>query len=515
MKIRVRILLGFISVIGIMMIVDCSALYDNIKIIRQVDKLELSKRTELIESYRIAYFLQRMKSNIRELLLEGRSPVRPEEIKRAQEILNEMIPKIEASLAELNRATQLDFDLEVGEEKERESDELALLETINKQLPAFYAATTTIIELQMSGAYEEAEMHFEEEAEPISREVQQLIFKLVQNAEGEVKWAIQQLYAHMESAIRLGIYLTILSLCLAMAIGLYISKSISNPLLKLVKGADEFGRGHLDTTVQIDTKGELQLLAKSFNQMAFELKHKIESINSANEQLNEANQTKDTFFSIIAHDLKNPFNAILGYTYLLSEHYDEYDEAERKQFIADIGYSSRITYELLENLLNWARTQSGKIEINNEHLNLYDLIQRCLESHTSNAQSKEITLENMVPESLMAHLDLNTMRVVFNNLISNAVKFTPNGGHISISGKQSETEIQIKVKDTGVGMSDEVIRKLLLLDGTHSTPGTGNENGTGLGLILVKEFLRRNGGELDIHSEPGKGTEFLLRIPAS
>ena len=329
-----------------------------------------------------------------------------------------------------------------------------------------------------------------------------------------MKWAIRELYVHIESAIRQGIYLTVLSLCLAITIGLYIAKSISNPLMKLVRGAKDIGNGKLDVSVDIDTQGELQLLANSFNQMARELQQKIESINEANKELHEANETKDAFFSIIAHDLRNPFNAILGYSYLLSENYDDFDEVERKQFIAEIDRSSRITFELLENLLNWARAQSGKIELQPELVDLHDLVEKSTDAHASNAQAKHIQMTNVLPSPFEVRLDLNTMQVVLNNLISNAVKFTPDGGHILISGHQSETEICLSVKDTGVGMSEDVIRRLFLLEGTYSTPGTENENGTGLGLVLVKDFVQKNGGHLEVHSELGEGTEFVIHLPS-
>lgn len=513
MKIRERILLGFIVVISIMMIVDINSMMSNIKIIRQVDRLELSKRTELTESYRIAYLLQSVKSNVRELLLEAGVNERMDELQRATMVLDRVVPEMKDSLKILNGATQLDHDTEELQHLEREVDELKQVRRLNELTPRFLIGVETVIGLVKTDALDRADDHFETVTEPIAREIEDIVFEVVQQAENEVRWALRTLNEEIQEAIKLGIYLMILSFLLAIGIGLLIARSISNPLLKLVQGADAFGRGELDTKVQLNTQGELQLLANAFNEMAAELKLKIESINQINSELNESNQTKDAFFSIIAHDLRNPFNAILGYSFMLSQNYDEFDEAERRKFISEIDRSSRVTFELLENLLHWARTQSGKIEIRKEWMVLARVVDQSFHAVLSNANDKHISLVSQVPDELKAYMDVNTMQVVLNNLISNAVKFTKKDGKVLVTTEDQGEILRIIVQDNGVGMSPEVIHTLLHEDRQVSTDGTDNESGTGLGLVLVKDFLRRNGASLQIESRVNFGSKFIITLP--
>ncbi|QYY35654.1 ATP-binding protein [Ruficoccus sp. ZRK36] len=512
MKIWKRIILGFIVVIAIMMVVDYNALRDNIQIIRQVDDLELSKRKELIESYRTAYLLQRIKSNVRELLLETEVDERPDEIDLARDEVTTAIPQLQASIQELKAATYLGLNREGQDEEEQE--ELERLNSLLDLTPAFLTGLEKMFELHDQGKHKEADDQFEDFVEPLSREMQTVAAEVSSGAEEEIQWAIQQLNMRVKKAVEQGIYLSALSICLAMAIGLLISRSISRPLMKLIEGADEIGRGNLETTVELNTKGELQLLAGSFNQMARELKTKIDSIDSVNKELLESNRTKDTFFSIIAHDLRNPFNAILGYSYILSEDYENYDDEERLQFIKEIDRSSRITFELLENLLHWARSQSDKIKIEKQTVRLHDAIEDSTDSHSANAKAKSISLVNEVPPEMTLEVDRSTFAVILNNVISNALKFTPDGGRVVITAKQVHGQVALSVKDNGVGMSEETMSKIFLIRGNKSTLGTRSENGTGLGLVLVKDFTERNGGSVEVKSKLGEGSEFIFRFPA-
>ena len=397
MNIWKKIILGFVLVIAIMMAVDFNSLRENIQIIEQVDDLELSKRKKMIESYRVAYLLQRIKSNVRELLLETGVADRPHEIDLAKNEIMAAAPELQEALEELKAATYLGFEREGPDDDEME--EMEQLNALLELTPDFFASLDNVLALLDAKQAEEADEQFEETLEPISRQMQDIAAVVSSGAEEEIKWAIEQLNIRVRRAIKLGIYLSILSIFLSLGIGLLISRSISKPLMKLVQSADEIGRGNLETTVQLNTKGELQLLAGSFNHMARELKQKIDSIDNVNKKLLESNRTKDTFFSIIAHDLRNPFNAILGYSYILSEDYDKYDDEERLQFIKEIDRSSRITFELLENLLHWARSQSDKIKIDKQVVALNDAVEDSLSSHAATAKSKEITLVNEVPKA--------------------------------------------------------------------------------------------------------------------
>ncbi|MBC2595460.1 HAMP domain-containing histidine kinase [Ruficoccus amylovorans] len=511
MKIWKRIILGFILVTAIMMAVDFNSLRENIRIIRQVDDLELSKRKEMMESYRVSYLLQRIKSNVREILLEAEVAERPDEIELARKDIQSLIPKLKASLEELRVATYLGFERE-GEDEEQ-LEELERLNALLARVPDFFQSLDTLLTLQGAQKSKEADEQFEEVLEPLARDMQAIAAELTSGSEAEIQWAIEQLNDRVKTAIRLGVYLSVLSIFLSLGIGLLISRSISKPLMKLVESADEIGRGNLETTVELDTKGELQMLAGSFNQMARELKQKIDSIDNVNKELLESNKTKDTFFSIIAHDLRNPFNAILGYSYILSEDYDKFDDEERLQFIKEIDRSSRITFELLENLLHWARSQSDKIKIQKESVELIEAVEGAISSHAAAAKVKNITLINQVPAGMTLQVDRATFIVILNNVISNSLKFTEDGGNVVVSAWKNDKTITLSIKDTGVGMSEETRSKLFLIRGNSSTLGTRSENGTGLGLLLVKDFTERNGGRVGVKSALGKGSEFVFTFP--
>ena len=493
------------------MIVDFNALRQNFITIQQIDDLELSNRAELIESHRVAYTQQRISSNVRELLLEWALGGRLDEIELAKQKIGVARVEMEEALVKLNRATYLGTGRDGFDELEQQ--EIEKLNTMMSRVPEFFSSLDRVLALQEEGKFEEAEEVFEDVLEPSSRYIQERIAEIAELAKEEIEWAIRQLNIRVRRTIRLGIYLSVLSFIFAIGLGLLISRSISKPLMKLVRSADEIGRGNLDTFVDLNTKGELQILAGSFNQMAYDLKQKVDAIEQVNEALLESNETKDKFFSIIAHDLKNPFNAILGYSYILSESYGEFGDEERKEMIEEIDRSSRITYELLENLLNWARSQSNKIEIKPVMLDVSDIAEKSIESHHATAKGKRINVLNEVPKGLMLEVDRETFSVILNNVLSNSIKFTPEGGEVIISAEKRAGEVVVSIRDSGVGMSEEAISRLFLREGSISTLGTGQENGTGLGLVLVKDFVERNRGRLEVKSQQGEGSEFFLFFP--
>ncbi len=514
MKIWERIILGFISVIIIMIFVDTNAIINNIQIINRVEDLEHSKRIELTESNKAAYVIQRIKSNLRELLLELDSGERAEEIILARREIEENALVLSSSLTSIYKATHTGYQSSEDEEdKERELGELAMIDSLNGLTEKFISDIQATLEIIDEGDLEEAKDFFEYNTEPVSRKAQDLIAVIVEDSEEEIAWAINQLHEKVNKTIRFGVYLTILSILLSLAIGLYISRSISAPLYKLIYGAKEIGKGNLETSVSLKTKGELQLLADSFNDMAKELKSRITAINKLNQELEESNQTKDTYFSIIAHDLKNPFNVILGFTDLLVEQYHDFDERERQNIIHQLNKSSKLIYDLLENLLNWSRSQSGKIELVIKNNKLNNIIQKSINSYKGNAKQKDIVIANKTPEETMVYADEFTITVAINNILSNAIKFTPDKGLVSISATGGKDEVMLTIKDSGIGMAQEVIDNLFQSKKIDSTKGTKNEKGTGLGLILVKDFIEKNNGKLKIKSEPGRGTEFQISLP--
>lgn len=514
MKIWERIILGFISVIILMIVVDVNALMNNIQIINRVNDLEYSKRIELTQSNKVAYFIQRIKSNLRELFLEMDNGERPDEIAYARKELEPNISELLFAIETLHDATQTGYSLSENEDdRERELEELAMIDSLDVLAPEFISDVRTTIRLLDKGDLNQAEDNFEYNVEPVSRKMQDSVSVIVKDAEEEVAWAINQLNARVEKAIKLGIYLTILSILLSLSIGLYISRSISRPLYKLISGTKEVGKGNLEITVNLETKGELLLLADSFNEMVRELKTRIEVINKLNKELEESNQTKDKYFSIIAHDLKNPFNVILGFTDLLVEQYHDFDENEKQKIVQELNKSSKIVYELLENLLNWSRLQSGKIEMYPKKISLNSIIKNSITSYNGNAEQKQIDVINNISEEINVYADEFTITVAVNNILNNAIKFTPDGGSVTISANKNENRVEVSIKDTGIGMSREIIDSVFQSKKIDSTPGTRAEKGTGLGLVLIKDFLEKNNGNLAIKSTPGKGTDFRFSLP--
>lgn len=232
-------------------------------------------------------------------------------------------------------------------------------------------------------------------------------------------------------------------------------------------------------------------------------------------QLQELNATKDKFFSIIAHDLKNPFNTLLGFSELLTNNIKSYSQAEIEEFISIIHQTSKNGFALLENLLEWSRSQTGRIKFTPDNISFYNIVELSLNMLESNAQKKEITLVNAVEKPGMAYADENMIRTVVRNIVSNAIKFTKTGGQVKVATSLKNDKLQVDISDTGVGIRDQDIEKLFRIDKNHSTVGTENEMGTGLGLILCKEFILKNNGKIWVTSSVGQGSTFSFTIPAN
>jgi signal transduction histidine kinase len=244
-----------------------------------------------------------------------------------------------------------------------------------------------------------------------------------------------------------------------------------------------------------------------------ELEVQNTEISSQSKELREVNATKDKFFSIIAHDLKNPFNVILGFSNLLSTEYENYEDDERKKIINEIERSANSTYKLLVNLLTWSRSQRGKIEISKKVINLSDVVKSSMSYYSPNARKKEIAIINNIDNGTTAYADINTLEIIIGNILNNAIKYTPEDGQITLTAEIINNYSVLSIKDNGIGMSQETIDKLFRIEENHSMPGTNNEKGTGLGLILCKDFIKKNGGKITVNSKVDIGSEFKIWIP--
>lgn len=237
-------------------------------------------------------------------------------------------------------------------------------------------------------------------------------------------------------------------------------------------------------------------------------------INQYNQQLKEANAAKDKFFKIIAHDLKGPFQSILGFSSLLHRNADQYDKPKIKHFAQRIHSSGENTFKLLENLLTWSRSQTGAVPFNPDNYIAEDTVIDIIQQATYQAKAKNISLLYSIVEAITVYADINMLQTILRNLVSNALKFTEPGGKITIKVTSDHSETLFCVADSGVGMSPDTVGKLFKVEEKISTRGTNDEIGTGLGLLLSKEFVERHGGKIWVESEQGKGSRFYFSLPA-
>ncbi|MFC2152245.1 response regulator, partial [Bacteroidota bacterium] len=235
--------------------------------------------------------------------------------------------------------------------------------------------------------------------------------------------------------------------------------------------------------------------------------------NFAEQQLKLINATKDKLFSIIAHDLRNPFNVILGYSDILLDDINTMELTDVRKSIEDINNCTKKACELLQNLLDWSMTQLEGIKYTPINTSLNIIVEKTITLLYNIAQLKNIQVKNNVPSDATIFVDEDMLSTVFRNLISNALKFTNKGGEININANIKNGFIEVVIADNGVGIAKENLSKLFKIEDSYSTKGTANENGTGLGLVLCKEFINHNGGEITVESELGKGTKFIFTIP--
>ena len=234
-----------------------------------------------------------------------------------------------------------------------------------------------------------------------------------------------------------------------------------------------------------------------------ELRLAEEKLRESETHLRELNASKDKFFSIIAHDLKSPFNHILGFSNLLLEKIKEKDYDEIEKYAGIVQNSSQRTFDLLLNLMEWSKAQTGRMEFHPVTVDVDELINEITELLANAAQLKSITISTELPNNVNVLADKNMMGTILRNLISNAIKFTHPGGTIVISAEQKQNEWMICVSDSGLGIKKENLDKLFRIEESVSTKGTQQETGTGLGLILCKEFVDKHGGKIWAESQFG------------
>ncbi len=237
------------------------------------------------------------------------------------------------------------------------------------------------------------------------------------------------------------------------------------------------------------------------------------ALKKSEQRLKELNATKDKLFSIIGHDLKGPLNNIKGFSELIDEGFETYSQEEIREYNRLIFQLSQSVSDLLENLLTWSRSQRQKMTVTPRNISMRFIVDRCTSLLSQNAVQKQIRLKNSVPPETIVYADEEMITIVTRNLISNAIKFTGRGGTVSISVTPSDKHVVTAIKDTGMGISPNVQDHLFQPNSHQAAIGTEGEKGTGLGLIICKDLVERNNGEIWAESEPGKGSIFYYSLP--
>lgn len=259
-------------------------------------------------------------------------------------------------------------------------------------------------------------------------------------------------------------------------------------------------------------KAEIEAQRDYIEQKNKELTEAFEQIQEQKKQLEELNLSKDKFFSIIAHDLRSPINSLLGFTNLLSNYADAMTTEEVKKISDDLNKSLQNILQLIEDLLTWARSQMNKLDFKPQLVSINDIIQEDIELSSILFQKKEIELASDIHPNLQAFADANHVKFVLRNLVTNALKFTHRHGKVLIKAFEKDTMIWVQVIDNGLGIPKEIQARMFQVDAVKSTKGTDNEKGTGLGLVLCKEFIRKNGGDIWVESQEGKGSCFTFSL---
>ncbi len=275
----------------------------------------------------------------------------------------------------------------------------------------------------------------------------------------------------------------------------------------LVKG---FELGAVDYITKPFNKEELISRIKTH----LDLKFARDELQCVTNNLAESNAIKDKMFSVIGHDLRSPVGSIKMMLELILGDFDNYEPKKIKETLNSLSKTTEEVFNLLENLLWWARSQNGTLAIFPENIELTSLVSGLYYLNKGSFSLKNIQFSNSVEKECLVHADMNMLKTVLRNLISNAIKFTPEGGTVSVSATEEGEFVEIRVSDTGVGISDDNLSKLFDEKQQMSSLGTNNEAGSGLGLILCKNFVQSNNGKIRVESTLGKGSTFTVEIPA-
>lgn len=316
--------------------------------------------------------------------------------------------------------------------------------------------------------------------------------------------------------------LMIISIILGVALTFIYARTITKPVVELQKATLQVAKGDLKVKLSMKSDDEFSQLANFFNNMvqSIEQNNRLilqqnRDLTDINEELKTLNATKDKLFSIIAHDLKNPLASFKTAIEYLHKDYYSFTDEEKIELLNEINQSAKSVYELLENLLQWSLSQRNKTPFNPAMFDFKSVVDSTISQLYLQAKNKRINLISNIQEPVQVNGDINLMTIVVRNLVSNAIKFTREGGSIYINGTQNtdSNHYLVSIKDNGIGIPFDKLSKLFRIDSSSSTKGTHNESGTGLGLLICKEYVEKNNGKIWAESELDIGTTFYFTIP--
>ena len=301
----------------------------------------------------------------------------------------------------------------------------------------------------------------------------------------------------------------------------FINRSVIKPLKELGRAASLVQRGNLDIQVKVGQDNEIGRLNKNFNMMIVSLKQQKEDLEEFNhlllrsqQKIKESNQTKDKFFSIIAHDLKGPITSFVTITEMLKDQPESISNEKKLHFFNSLNNSASNLEKLLDNLLQWSRSQSGRLNIKPTCINANGLVKQNLDLIADDAEKNNIQLTNLIKKDIKVFADPNLLDTIFRNLLNNAIKFTNPNGHIEVSSKVlNDTTIAFHISDSGIGISPDDIKRLFRIDEETKSIGSSHRKGTGFGLLLCKEFVENLNGNIKVESQLDKGSTFIFTLP--
>jgi PAS domain S-box-containing protein len=261
-----------------------------------------------------------------------------------------------------------------------------------------------------------------------------------------------------------------------------------------------------------DENGKLSFLIAQLQDITIRKNAELKLLKYA-EELEKLNQSKDKFFSIISHDLRSPFNALLGISEFTKKYFDNLSNKEIKDSIENIHSSAKKVYNLMQNLLEWTQIQTGKLEFEKSKIDLCEISKRILELYKETATSKNINLTTNISNSIFLYADLYMIETILRNLVSNGLKFTHPTGSVSIIAAVKNDLVEVTVEDNGIGITYENQKKIFSIDKQYRMDGTANEKGTGLGLLLCKDFVEKSNGTISVESKLNKGSKFTFTVP--